>query len=247
MALSFGGCVADAEGSARAYAKANYGEAEYIGRENSEQGDRYIFSDAEYGIVYYVSNSYGAWLSNFNSAYLASADVELMSEYDRIQTDYSAKILIPDRSVDCLYFCNVIVDNADDGKQIAEELAAAYSSYDTREWWQGKGMAIVVIASNNIRLGTFYYDSKKFISKEESDLSFYTNYIHQNVDDKAKYIDKSIVSAEDFATLFNGDIDFSDNGWDVGSAVTIYYFTANDGSDIFIADAYYYGAPCVYY
>lgn len=245
VALSFGGCAANTEENALSYAKAKYGEAEYIGCESSEQGNNYIFSDAEYGFVYYVSSSYGTWLSDFNTAYLSSADVELMSEYDRIQTDYDVKILIPDRSVDCLYFCNIMVDNEEDGKAIAEKLAVAYTSYDTRKWWKDKGMAIVVFNSDRVRLGTFYFDSGKYISKEDSDLSFYTNYIHQNVDDKATYIGKTVVSLDDFATLFNDTVDFSDDGWDVGSAVTVYLFTSGDGQDLFIADAYYYGTPCV--
>ena len=251
-ALSLGSCAADAEESARAYAKANYGEAEYIGCENSEQGDRYIFADTEYGFNYFVSDSenvtaplYETKPSNFSAVYLACADSFLMNEYDRIQTEYKVKLFIPDRSIDYFCFCSLMADDEDTGIKAAEALASAYQAYDTRKWWQSKGMSIEIINTNRARLGSYYYDGKRYVSKEESTISFYTNYVHQHIDKQATYKEKTVVSIDDFASTFETVPDFTGENWDIGNVVTIYYFISGDGSDIFVADAFYLGNPCV--
>lgn len=240
------GCMPSADDIYQ-YAEKTYGEAECVSQETSETGIKYNFVDSEYGFEYSIicMNNDASRPSDFRNAYMSYADSKLMGEYDRIQKDYNITMYLPERSMDYSCFCSIVAETEESGIDAAKELAAAYESYDTRKWWQNKGMTIEIISSIQVRYGTLFYDGLKYISKEESDLMFYTNYVHQNVDNEAVFKEKALFKVEDFATLFDYDI-LTEDGWDIGSAVTIYYFTSKKGTDIFIADAYYNGNPCVF-
>ena len=230
------------------YAEQHYGDCKFISEVHKGSGkDEYrtvILRDKETGIEYSVTSSlHDVYIdgSSFGTANNISSTFEkeygdyLLSEADKelesLERDYEFSIAY---SVDTIsiYFDNrVEVDTAYD---VAKKCDDILSDYDIKEM---RTELYTLYAEKNTYLG--YYNVGNKTGKTSNTYSI-IDYVHENYDPDAEYLDSLGAYASEFLTYEEVDRLFP--GHDGTPGGTAYYFKGSDGKTFVAIDLKDFGA-----
>ena len=243
-AIVLSACHVKSESQIVRYANQNFGSAELVATENTENDGRTcIMRDKEYGFEYYVKSemhdinidgskfgSTESTNSDFSSKYYKLLKNTCQSKFDEIEKTDGVEISDGDSFNFMKVKCTVQKSNF---LETAEKIADIIISFDNRKYYKESSLGIYDI--NDKRLGAYCIHDKKWVDADDEYDYIYINEAKQ-VNRKAEFVRKEKKLFKDTGlspsqvTVFLGEPEYT-----YETPVQYYYF-AVDGKEFFIAD-----------
>ena len=243
-ALVLSACHVKSESQIVRYANQNFGSAELVSTQNTENGDRTcILRDKQYGFEYYVKSemhdinidgskfgSTESTDSDFSSKYIdllkstCQAQFDEIAQTDRVEISYEG------------YFDFMKIKCTAEKSgflEAAEKISDIIISFDSRKYYKSKHFSVYDM--NDKRLGAYYIHEKRWVDVADEDDDFYIERAKM-LNRNAKFIRKEKKLFKD--TGFAPDqvrISLGEEEYTYETPVQYYYFSVN-GKEFFIAD-----------